>query len=1159
MSLNTTPLTEIHRTVLNTTLVAVSSADLISGFPILAPDGTLAAPVYSFTSNPDSGLARTSDGVSAVVDTEVGLVAGGDGNAAIGATPSSYGSGEGVVFLADAAVNPVGIPNAGAGGILYVDGADLNYLDSAGSTITLSSAGLSNVVGPGSSLDDQLVRFASTTGGMVQTSGVTYTSSQLLCADGAAAAPAYAFSTDTGAGLSLSGTSLQFATADTTRLSLDATISTLTVPMASGDGLVGAPAFSFTSDPTSGLFYASNHVQVSSGGVAGLAVGGSSTRNVSLTGGPGTYGTGADGVVFIPTATTDPVGIPNGGSGGVLYVTAAGAQLRWLNASGTSIRLGGSVASLGSSIDNEMVVWGNTTGTSLAARAALTDAGEVRATQSVTLTNPAYSFTGDTTTGMVLADTGMVRFLGAGTGALTVGSVTTASVPMTLPKLAPTTPAIQFNPTTGLFSELADQMGVVVNGDPVMAARASSNVAIGTAVGGFGSGQGVVELVDATTNPSSAPSDGGFLYVDGTSLLFRDTANIAHDLTATANVASVGSSTDTAVVRFDSTTGKVVQDTSAILVSDAGQVASTLGYTFVSSATSGLTSGGADTLSLSSAGTTSLTASASGLTVASSHVVAGVDGSAGTPAFSFSSDPDTGVYRSGTNEVSLSTGGVRALTLAPNSNVSLGRDAPDFAGGQGVVNFSDVATAPVGVLSQGGLLYVSGRDMFFHDQTGTFQKITGVGGDSSSTDNLVVSMTSDTTGRHIESVSGFSISDTNQFTGLNGSSTTPAYRVTGDTGWWHAGSDVLELGDGAAQLAVSSTAVVSSVQLEVASTARIGGSAGMTETFGGNGTTRTMGNASGTFIFEQNGTAIMQTDASRDVDMLSNFVNVTGATGDLLIGYTVNGAEIDAVDGADSIVGSVGGTAIMTLTETAVTVTNLALGEAHMNSTQYVFTSSPTSGIVQDGSIDIKASGVAGVEVASGGRMSLCGGSIGSGNRYCTIGTVVTAPTSLPTEGVYLYVDNSTFMRVTNKDVDVAVNGPYARAKVSRTQTIATGALDLVDTLTDTESSVLVVDTGAPGAGTITGTADTAGFWEICAEAHWAFHATGYRHILIKVGGVVVGESIQNAVTVSSVETQQQARACVNVAASAVVTFEVFQNSGGNLNVDVVGSVVFLG
>ena len=184
MSLNITPLTEVSQDVLNCTQLAVSTADLISGFPILAPDGNITAPSYSFASNVDTGLFRSSDGVSMGVDAEIGMVAGGVGNVAIGSTPTGYGGGEGVVFLTDAVVDPIGIPNGGSGGILYVDGQELNFLNSTGSVTTLTTAGGSDVTGPNSSLDNQLATFNSITGNVITNSNIQFVSSQLLPGDG---------------------------------------------------------------------------------------------------------------------------------------------------------------------------------------------------------------------------------------------------------------------------------------------------------------------------------------------------------------------------------------------------------------------------------------------------------------------------------------------------------------------------------------------------------------------------------------------------------------------------------------------------------------------------------------------------------------------------------------------------------------------------------------------------------------------------------------------------------------------------------------------------------------------------------------------------------------------------------------------------------------
>lgn len=1159
MSLNITPLTEISRSVVGCKQLVVSTADLISGFPILAPDGSLGAPTYSFVTNTDSGLFRSSDGVAATVDGEVGLLAGLNGNVAVGGVPSNYGSGQGVLFLADAAVKPIGIPNAGSGGILYVDGSELNFLDSTGMVVTLTTPGGSDVSGPSSSTDTQLATFESLTGNIITNSGVRYTSSQLLTGDGSKSVPSYAFTSEPNTGVFLDTSTIGFSTLGALRLSLNASTATFGVPFSKlSPTSAAAPGFSFASSTSSGVFYGANHLQISSGGDAGLAFGGVSSRNVSVGGPAPGYGTGADGVLFIPTATTNPVGVPNGGSGGVMYST--GNELRWLDSAGTSILLGGSVSPVVSSVDGQLAVWGNTSGSVVVTGPIVTDTGVICAVQSVTLANPAYSFTASTGAGMVLSSTGVVSFQGTTSPALTVSSSSvTSPIPFRVSTSGISSPGISFSSSTdsGISSSGGDQR-FAVGVYNVFSVRENSNIGIGDINNSYGSGQGVVRLSDATTPPSSAPTNGGFIYVTGTSLLFRDTDNLEHTLTSTTSVSTVASSTDNGVVRFDTTDGKIVQDSTGIFISDSGQVTTVgaEGYSFTSSGTSGVSSSAPDTLELVNAGVTSLTVSTSEVTVATGHVVTVADGVALTPSFSFISDPDTGMYLSSPDTVSLSAGGVHGMSVDSNANVSLGSDTPDFAGGNGVVYISDVITPPSGTLSNGGLLYVSGRNAFFHDMNGVSSQLSGVEGLGSSIDNRIVTM-SGTLGKSVTQ-SGFALSATDQITGPDGVAATPSYRVTsgGSAGWFYGGANTIELGNGANQLSLNSTAMTASVQIEPDSSLRIGGVGGMTETFSTPTTTRNVANAIGTFELQQNGTPILQTNAVNDVNLLSNFAVCTGGTGDFTIGHDGISFDLDVANAADSLVFAVGGTTQATFTSTGITASNIAakaLGLAN----SFNFTASPTSGLTP-GTSSLRVNGNVGLKTFPGGRVTFFDGPTFVSSSTTSIKVSVTAPTSAPTSGAYLYLHSGgEFVRVANKDVDVAVNGPMARAKISRTQTITSGAIDLIDTLIDVESNMLVVDTAAPGVGTITGTADTAGWWEISAEAHWVSNATGFRRVRIKVGGVVVGDSTENAVT--GIETQHQVRVCVNVAASAVVTFEVEQNSGVGLSVDVIGTVVFLG
>ena len=1174
MSLNNTPLTEISKSLLDGLQISVSTADLITGFPIEAPDGSAAAPTYSFASNPDTGLTRGSAGISAVVDTEVGMISGGLGNVGVGAIPSNYGGGEGVLFLADAAVDPVGAPNGGSGGILYVSGTTLVYLNSLGVTTVLSGAGTSDVSGPAAATDEEVARYADATGGIVTTSGVFYSGTQLRVGDGSASVPSFAFTSDPDTGIYLSGGSLSFSAGGVTGLSASASTTTLHVAAQVLNGSAASPTLTFTSDATSGLSGGAGATRFSSGGVIGMLV--DTLANTQLVGSDLAFGTAAAGVLKLSDASTDPVGVPNGGSGGILYVAGGGTQLRYLDASGSDIHVGGDLAGVGAVSDGQVLVWSDTTGSAVVARAIITDAGGIAAVQSATLTNPAYSFTGDTTTGLALAGPGHLRVVGGGSTYL---DITSSDLTFAQPLLFDHTstsgaPALSFssNTSVGIWGTAGDAQVVRTSSFSNDALFSSTNnVTLASPTASYGSttpGQGVVCIANGSA-PTSAPVGGGVLFVDGNDLKWRGEGSAAEVTLTTSNlVAPVASSTDNAAARWNGAGGLTLQDSSVIITdTDQVQAVSAQGYRFVSSATSGLFSGGADSLQLASGGTTGLTLSSSGLVVAAAHVVGGVDGSAAAPSLTFTSDANTGLYLASTNTTAVSTGGTRALTAGPNNNIAFGSDTPDFAGGEAVVYFSDVTTVPSGALGVGGLLYVNGRDLYFHNNAGTASKLSGVGHAGSSTDHALVRWSS-TTGRNIQDTSALTITDGDQILVPDGTTGAPGYSLeVSNTGVSLSGA-TLQIGDGGAQLSLSSSGVVASVACTTDSSLRVGGAGGCTTSFSSPTSSSNIANVSGTFVWQQNGTSIMQTDTDENLDMLTNNVVFSGATGTFTLGdFGSNNYTLSLSDAADSCVFRVGATDILTIGDMAVTVNNLEVDDACLGASGgvngYGFSSTNTTGLVYISNSQLRANASPGFVGQTSSRMGILSDAVSAGNKYVMWGEATTAPTSLPSPGVgvYLYQVAGSFMRVADDKKDVALNGPHARGKWTRTATILTGSDTLVDTLVDDTgvTNLMTVDTAAPGAGTITGTADTAGWWEVAAEAHWDANATGYRKLRILVGGVEVGLGTQNAVTVGGVETQQQVCACVNVVASAVMTVRVEQNSGGNLDVDVTASAVYLG
>jgi hypothetical protein len=119
----------------------------------------------------------------------------------------------------------------------------------------------------------------------------------------------------------------------------------------------------------------------------------------------------------------------------------------------------------------------------------------------------------------------------------------------------------------------------------------------------------------------------------------------------------------------DTMTGDLVMSNSAVIQAELG-TAALPSVTFTGDTDTGMSAAVANELVLSAGGTALLTLTATEIT-ASQEILAPA-GSAANPAFSFSVDPDTGMFRSLANQLSLVTNGTTRLNVEENGTLNVG-------------------------------------------------------------------------------------------------------------------------------------------------------------------------------------------------------------------------------------------------------------------------------------------------------------------------------------------------------------------------------------------------------------------------------------------------------------------------------------------------------
>lgn len=164
----------------------------------------------------------------------------------------------------------------------------------------------------------------------------------------------------------------------------------------------------------------------------------------------------------------------------------------------------------------------------------------------------------------------------------------------------------------------------------------------------------------------------------------RDRISALLDLAGTGNMTGPASATDNALVRFDGTTGALVQN-SGIIADDSNNLsgiallspttlrtgdgtAGSPAFSFTSDTNTGIFRSGADVLAFSTGGSNRLSITSTDLQPLVPFL--SQFGSASNPTYSFISDEDTGVFRGSANTLSLSAGGTERFRVNSVSTVN---------------------------------------------------------------------------------------------------------------------------------------------------------------------------------------------------------------------------------------------------------------------------------------------------------------------------------------------------------------------------------------------------------------------------------------------------------------------------------------------------------
>ena len=1189
--------TESSTSVLASQYLLLNNIDLLNGFPLDAPDGLITAPSYSFERNSATGISLLSDNLTFGVNGSPSLAVSMDGNVAVcGGAPTHYGAttpGERVLFINNVTTVPTGTTESG--GLIYVNGSSLVFKDSSGAATSLTSRD-GDVNSSGTIVTNSIAVYSGVSGKIIKSAPVLTTASQtLLSSDGTLANAAYSFNADANTGLFLaSAGNLQLDVGATALLGFSSTVNVL-LKLSMPDGLTSAPGLSFSSVINSGVWLSGNELGVACGGVTSLVVEdvGGAVPNVTLCGPtPTNYGvvTPGEGVVFMNEASVVPSGVPNSGFGGILYVS--GPDLFYLNSGGTTLNLLTGLEEVsGTTTLNGIVRYDGTTGKIVQNTSLRTILGNGQwlgpAGSSGT---PAYRFNAGPAAGLFSPGVSSLSLVMASVQ-LTVGTtVSLINAQMLTSDGTQAVPAYAFTNATssGFYKRSSTGLGFSCAGSETLVLEASNNVTL-CGLGNdlnYGSGTETLFLHNLVSDPSGNPNNGGFLYISGDTVCFKNSNGTVVNISDTL-IGPVGA-TDNAATIFNGTTGALVQN-SGVIISDAAGVqlgagsVSNSALSFTADADSGVYRSGT-VLFLASAGDNKVQLDGSNVTFFEPTLVS--DGAVATPSYTFTGDLNTGLYVPVANQVALTVKGVLGVSVSSTKVGLTGTGAA--SGGDQVVFVEERTVAPVGVLSSGAVLYVSTNDFIVHDDSGANHTLTGgsnIVGPSGTVTDTSLAYWSGTSGDTLSSVSGVTCNGTRLFATRYEFGASDVYAEL-------SGSALLFVHNaGTATTTISTAGVVVSNAQIVCNSLRVGGASGMNVSLVGSTIIFNHLNAAGTTTWQSNGSTIMSTSALNITT--PNKVQFVTGTETLQIGYrsgTVYSLDsITSGGSAKSIAFPRAGTVRLRAATTGSVLTNTAIvptgsiintAGAFLNASgtiaapSYSFRTLTTSGFMYDDATSsvglVVAGALAAVAAPAGATVNLAFSTTtfpttyNGGERLVYLGRNISLPTVNTSAGAYIYTETSNDdvryeVDITNANVNCYLNATSKRARITLgTTAISDNSATNLDGLTWTVVDASGISGTTTGAMSIDNAESTV---MVTLQANWEANATGYRSISVTTGLVHTVLATDTVTPISGVSTSHSF-SCIRRLSALETTLQfaaqVYQNSGGDLNVDLIMMIVRL-